>query len=162
MKIMFLRKLSKKLLPTCCIRFSKWRFIGFLFGAFLSYLCFFMMITQMDMSLTLGACLSSMISLFLCFGLAYSKHVQYDQRCCCRKYGGQNIDLVICRCVTLLLLPQICSKRGRSMLVAYTFLITLSGPASNIIENIGVLTASLSCGEVLSLDTHTSSIKYFN
>lgn len=53
------------------------------------------------------------------------------------------------RCVTLLMLPQVCSKRGRSMLVAYVFLITLSGPAANIIENIGVLTASLSCGEVL-------------
>lgn len=34
------------------------------------------------------------------------------------------------------------------MLIAYIFLITLSGPASNIVENIGVLTASLSCGEV--------------
>lgn len=55
------------------------------------------------------------------------------------------------RCVVLLLLPQICSKQGRSTLVTYIFLITFSGPAANIIENIGVLTASLSCGEVLGL-----------
>lgn len=34
------------------------------------------------------------------------------------------------------------------MLIAYVFLITLSGPAANITENIGVLSASLSCGEV--------------
>ncbi|KAJ6642009.1 DC-STAMP domain-containing protein 2 [Pseudolycoriella hygida] len=80
----------------------------------------------MDVSLTLATWLSSIISLYLCFGLAYSKSVQ---------------------CVTFLLLPQVCSKQGRSMLSAYIFLITLSGPASNIIENIGVLSASLSCGE---------------
>lgn len=37
------------------------------------------------------------------------------------------------------------------MIMAYTFLITLSGPTANIVENIGVLTASLSCGEVFEL-----------
>lgn len=72
-----LRNFINKLLPNCCIRFSKWRLIRFMFGAFLSYLCFFMMITQMDISLTLGAWLSSIISLYLCFGMAYSKNFQY-------------------------------------------------------------------------------------
>lgn len=38
------------------------------------------------------------------------------------------------------------------MLTAYIFVITLSGPTANVIENIGVLSASLSCGEVFSTD----------
>lgn len=54
----------------------KMRFIGFIFGAVLSYLCFFMMVTQMDISLSMAIWLSSIISLYLCFGLAYSKNVQ--------------------------------------------------------------------------------------
>lgn len=138
----------------CCTKIAKKRLIGFTFGAFLSYLCFFVMITQMDISLNRATFFSSIISLFLCFGLAYSKKVQYVQRCGLKIIQNSYVNLMHWhnfRCVVLLLLPQLCSKQGRSTLVAYIFLITFSGPAANIIENIGVLTASLSCGEVLRL-----------
>lgn len=61
-----------------------------------------------------------------------------------------NVYNINFRCVALLILPQVCSKQGRAMLISYIFLITLSGPSANIFENIGVLTASLSCGEVIT------------
>ncbi|XP_043285569.1 uncharacterized protein [Venturia canescens] len=50
-------------------------------------------------------------------------------------------------CVVFLLLPQIFSKRGRQALMAYAFVLTLTGPAKNTLHNTGVLSESLACGQ---------------
>lgn len=52
------------------------------------------------------------------------------------------------RCVVFLLLPQFFSKRGRQALMAYAFILALTGPAKNTLHNIGVLAESLACGQV--------------
>ena len=48
----------------------------------------------------------------------------------------------------LLLLPQLCSARGRQALLSYALILTLTGPASNALRNARVLADSLRCGQV--------------
>lgn len=101
--------------------------LGFFGGVFLSYLIFFAMIMQLNYSLRVATWLGSIIAIVLTLGLAFSECIQ---------------------CITLLTLPQLFSKRGRSMLIAYVFLITLSGPVANTAKNTEILSGSLSCGQV--------------
>ncbi|EGI58274.1 DC-STAMP domain-containing protein 2 [Acromyrmex echinatior] len=51
------------------------------------------------------------------------------------------------KCIVFLLLPQFFSKRGRQALIAYAFILTLTGPAKNVLHNISVLSESLACGQ---------------
>lgn len=51
-------------------------------------------------------------------------------------------------CFLSLLLPQICSKKGRTVIIAYVFVLTLKYPTKNLLHNIEVLTDSISCGQV--------------
>lgn len=52
------------------------------------------------------------------------------------------------RCFLFLLLPQVFSKQGRAAIVAYVFLLTVTGPVRNLVDNIDVMSESLSCGQV--------------
>lgn len=52
------------------------------------------------------------------------------------------------RCFFFLLLPQVFSKRGRAAIIAYAYLLTVAGPTKNLVENVHVLSASMSCGQV--------------
>lgn len=52
------------------------------------------------------------------------------------------------RCVVFLILPEFFSKRGRQALLAYAFVLALSGPAKNTLNNLGILSESLACGQV--------------
>jgi 4-amino-4-deoxy-L-arabinose transferase-like glycosyltransferase len=52
------------------------------------------------------------------------------------------------KCVVLLMLPQLCSKRGRAGLIAFAVLLTLNGPFKNTCSNIKDLSRSISCGQV--------------
>ncbi|EAA11920.4 AGAP005412-PA [Anopheles gambiae str. PEST] len=49
------------------------------------------------------------------------------------------------RCVTMLLVPQFLSKRGRAALIGYIFLLTITGPTANTMVNVEVLGETLSC-----------------
>uniref|UniRef100_A0A182MJG8 Dendritic cell-specific transmembrane protein-like domain-containing protein n=1 Tax=Anopheles culicifacies TaxID=139723 RepID=A0A182MJG8_9DIPT len=49
------------------------------------------------------------------------------------------------RCVTMLLVPQFLSKRGRAALIGYIFLLTVTGPTANTMHNVEVLGETLSC-----------------
>uniref|UniRef100_A0A182Q9M9 Dendritic cell-specific transmembrane protein-like domain-containing protein n=1 Tax=Anopheles farauti TaxID=69004 RepID=A0A182Q9M9_9DIPT len=49
------------------------------------------------------------------------------------------------RCVTMLLVPQFLSKRGRAALIGYIFLLTVTGPTVNTMHNVEVLGETLSC-----------------
>ncbi|XP_026666827.1 DC-STAMP domain-containing protein 2-like [Ceratina calcarata] len=54
---------------------------------------------------------------------------------------------VILTCIVFLLLPQFFSKRGRQALMAYAFILALTGPIRNTIHNTAVLSESLACAQ---------------
>ncbi|XP_067118589.1 DC-STAMP domain-containing protein 2-like [Centruroides vittatus] len=51
------------------------------------------------------------------------------------------------RCVVLLMLPQLFSRSGRNALLAFAYLLVLSGPMKNVIKNTDVLAGSIACGQ---------------
>lgn len=54
-------------------------------------------------------------------------------------------------CIVFLTLPQLFSKRGRQALLAYAFILAITGPAKNTLNNMGILSESLACGQVIIL-----------
>ncbi|KYN11324.1 DC-STAMP domain-containing protein 2 [Trachymyrmex cornetzi] len=103
---------------------------GFLFGIFLTYMFFVFFVIQLSFTLSSATILCSILGMILTLGLAFSHRV---------------------RCIVFLLLPQFFSKRGRQALMAYAFILTLTGPAKNILHNISVLSESLACGQIFCL-----------
>ncbi|XP_071579908.1 DC-STAMP domain-containing protein 2 [Temnothorax nylanderi] len=99
---------------------------GFLGGIFLTYMFFVFFVIQLSFTLSSATMLCSALGVILTLGLAFSRRV---------------------RCIVFLLLPQFFSKRGRQALMAYAFILTLTGPAKNILHNISVLSESLVCGQ---------------
>jgi len=81
---------------------------------------------QLKFSLIKSTWLCSFLGLGFTLGLAFSERV---------------------RCLVLLILPQFFSKRGRSALIGYAFMLALFGPAANTTKNIQVLTGSMTCGQ---------------
>ncbi|XP_053674603.1 DC-STAMP domain-containing protein 2-like [Anopheles nili] len=49
------------------------------------------------------------------------------------------------RCITMLLVPQFLSKRGRAALIGYIFILTVTGPTENTMRNVEILGETLSC-----------------
>ncbi|XP_012059688.1 PREDICTED: uncharacterized protein LOC105622889 [Atta cephalotes] len=99
---------------------------GFLFGIFLTYMFFVFFVIQLSFTLSSATILCSILGMILTLGLAFSHRV---------------------RCIVFLLLPQFFSKRGRQALIAYAFILTLTGPSKNILHNISILSESLACGQ---------------
>lgn len=52
------------------------------------------------------------------------------------------------RCIFLLVILQFFTKRGRSVVIAYTFAVAFTGPGLNLKNNMKILTNSIVCGEV--------------
>ncbi|XP_066587675.1 uncharacterized protein [Prorops nasuta] len=100
--------------------------LGFLGGIFLTYLFFMFFVFQLNFTLQSATLLCSIFGIILTLGLAFSYRV---------------------RCIVFLLLPQFFSKRGRQALMAYAFILALTGPAKNTLHNTGVLSESLACGQ---------------
>ena len=50
--------------------------------------------------------------------------------------------------MVFLLLPQFFSKRGRQAMMAYAFVLALTGPAKNALRNTEIMSESLACGQV--------------
>ncbi|XP_076241492.1 DC-STAMP domain-containing protein 2-like [Calliopsis andreniformis] len=99
-------------------------FFGFFGGILLTYIFFVFFVLQLKFKLSSATFLCTIIGIILTLGLAFSLRV---------------------RCVVLLLLPQFFSKRGRQALVAYAFILALTGPVKNILHNTSVLSESLTC-----------------
>lgn len=57
------------------------------------------------------------------------------------------------RCIFLLMIPQFFSKRGRKALLTYVYFIALTGPTSNMRDNLFLLGRSLICAEVKTFVT---------
>ncbi|XP_062549952.1 DC-STAMP domain-containing protein 2 isoform X2 [Armigeres subalbatus] len=90
------------------------------------------------------------VALFLV--LYYQFDVSRRTTCIVTAISGTLFTIQSCRssdfqCVTLLMVPQILSKRGRTASVAYAFVLTMNGPARNTIANVDVLGQALSCSQ---------------
>ncbi|XP_055383719.1 DC-STAMP domain-containing protein 2 [Condylostylus longicornis] len=69
-------------------------------------------------------------------------------------YAFLGIFITVCltfskslRCHLVLMIPIICSVKGRSFLVAYALVLTATGPGLIITKNIEILSKSLTCGQ---------------
>lgn len=60
------------------------------------------------------------------------------------------------------MLPQFISKNGRQALIAYAFILVLTGPAKNALRNTEIMSESVACEQVLSswLDVHMEQQKH--
>lgn len=101
--------------------------LGFFGGLFIAFLLFFSMIFQLDYSLSLATYVTAFVSLPFVVAMTFCRRLQ---------------------CLVLLAMPQFFSKRGRSAMIAYVFLITFTGPIQNMAKNTEILSASMSCGQV--------------
>ncbi|XP_050305805.1 uncharacterized protein LOC126742959 isoform X2 [Anthonomus grandis grandis] len=109
-----------------CENYTLKSILGFFGGVFLTYFCYILFIFQLNVKLTSATWICSFLGCILTVGLAFSSKV---------------------RCVVLLTLPQFFSKRGRQAFLAYAFVLALTGPAQNTLNNLGILSESLACGQ---------------
>ncbi|XP_060536244.1 DC-STAMP domain-containing protein 2-like [Cylas formicarius] len=109
-----------------CENYTLKSVFGFFGGILLTYLMFIFFVFQLNVKLTTATVLCSMMGCILTIGLAFSTRV---------------------RCIVLLTLPQFFSRKGRQALLAYGFILTLTGPAQNTLNNMGILSESLACGQ---------------
>ncbi|XP_038078168.1 DC-STAMP domain-containing protein 2-like isoform X2 [Patiria miniata] len=73
----------------------------------------------------------SLIGPVVCFGMAFSPRI---------------------RCVMLLMIPGLFSGKGRTILMAYGFLLVLSGPVENLSYNMDMAGQSQVCGSELAMN----------
>ncbi|KAK9892024.1 hypothetical protein WA026_018212 [Henosepilachna vigintioctopunctata] len=99
---------------------------GFLTGYLLTYLLFSFLSIQLNVNLIIATSVCCVIGCILTLGLAFSEKV---------------------RCIVFLTLPQFFSKRGRQALIAYALILTMTGPTKNILNNMGIMSESLACGQ---------------
>ncbi|KAL0277047.1 UNVERIFIED_CONTAM: hypothetical protein PYX00_004468 [Menopon gallinae] len=99
---------------------------GFLGGLLLTYICYLFLIYSLNFTLRRATLICIGLGVILSLGLAFSVKI---------------------RCTVLLCIPQLFSKRGRQALLAYAFILALSGPAKNTLHNVEVMSESLACGQ---------------
>ncbi|XP_044264380.1 DC-STAMP domain-containing protein 2-like [Tribolium madens] len=100
--------------------------LGFIGGFVLTYIFFMFFVVQLNFKLSTATMMCSIFGSVLMLGLAFSRYI---------------------RCVVFLTLPQFFSKRGRQALLAYAFILAITGPAKNTLNNMGILSESMACGQ---------------
>ncbi|XP_045470431.1 uncharacterized protein LOC123677756 isoform X3 [Harmonia axyridis] len=100
--------------------------LGFVGGYVLTYLLFFFLAVQLNVRLSVATLICCFLGCILTIGLAFSQNI---------------------RCIVFLTLPQFFSKRGRQALIAYALILTMLGPAKNTLNNLGIMSESLACGQ---------------
>ncbi|XP_015375443.1 PREDICTED: DC-STAMP domain-containing protein 2 [Diuraphis noxia] len=98
--------------------------LGFMSGIVLTMGMFMFLLLQLNYSYTKATVISSAIGGVLTLGLAFSP---------------------ICRCIFMMVLPQLFSDKGRHALLMYAFILSFSGPSKTTLHNTGVLSESLTC-----------------
>ncbi|XP_026805112.1 DC-STAMP domain-containing protein 2-like [Rhopalosiphum maidis] len=98
--------------------------LGFMSGIVLTMGMFMFLLLQLNYSYTKATVVSSTIGSVLTLGLAFSP---------------------ICRCIFMMVLPQLFSDKGRHALLMYAFILSFSGPSKTTLHNTGVLSESLTC-----------------
>ncbi|CAH1169930.1 unnamed protein product, partial [Phaedon cochleariae] len=101
-------------------------FLGFMGGMVLTYIFFMFFVFQLNFKVGTATIVCSVFGCFLVNGLAFSSKV---------------------RCVVLLTLPHFFSEKGRQALLAYALVLVVTGPAKNTLNNVGILSESLACGQ---------------
>ncbi|XP_018570719.1 DC-STAMP domain-containing protein 2-like [Anoplophora glabripennis] len=109
-----------------CENYTLKSIAGFVSGFVLTYIFFMFCMFQLNFTLPTATIFCSILGCILMLGLAFSTKV---------------------RCVVLLTLPQFFSQKGRQALLAYAFILAISGPAWNMLNNMGILSDSLACGQ---------------
>ncbi|XP_057328434.1 DC-STAMP domain-containing protein 2-like [Microplitis mediator] len=100
--------------------------VGFSSGIFLTYILFLFFLIHIKFTLSSATLFCSLLGIVLTITFAFSSCT---------------------RCIMFLLFLQVFSKRGRQALIAYAFIIMLTGPTNNTLHNVQVLSESLSCGQ---------------
>lgn len=93
-------------------------------GLTIGVLVFFWMFYHMDYNYTVSAIFAVILTVLLCLLLSLSRMV---------------------RCVAALLLPSLCTARGRAAFTVFLFGFLLSGPVGNIYVNMAEISRSMSC-----------------
>nr|XP_042908328.1 DC-STAMP domain-containing protein 2 [Parasteatoda tepidariorum] len=101
---------------------------GFGVGVLSATAMFFFFLNQLNCNPRITSILSCLIGALFANGLAFSHE---------------------CRCMTMLAVPQLFSSRGRVVLLAYTYILVMSGPTKNALRNANILVSSLNCGQEL-------------
>ncbi|XP_054713566.1 DC-STAMP domain-containing protein 2-like [Uloborus diversus] len=101
-------------------------FFGFFSGILLTVSAFFFFIHQLNCDPWKTTIFCIIFGAFLSIGLAFSEEV---------------------RCITMLSVPELFSSRGRTALMAYTYILVLSGPMKNAMRNSNILVESMNCGQ---------------
>ncbi|KAG5882313.1 hypothetical protein JTB14_019337 [Gonioctena quinquepunctata] len=109
-----------------CENFVLRSFLGFISGLVLTYIFFMFFVFQLNLKITTATVVCSFLGCVLMNGLAFSSKI---------------------RCVVLLTLPHFFSEKGRQALLAYALILVVSGPAKNTLNNLGILSESLACGQ---------------
>ncbi|XP_022083541.1 DC-STAMP domain-containing protein 2-like [Acanthaster planci] len=104
---------------------------GFLCGIMFLMLFYPIFVLALTQDPKQAALTIMIIGPFVCFGMAFSRRI---------------------RCVMLLMVPQLFSGKGRTILMAYGFLLVLSGPVENLSYNMDVAGHSQVCGSELAMN----------
>lgn len=71
-----------------------------------------------------------------------------------------NINKIfVFRCTVFMVLPHFFTTKGRQALLAYAFILALTGPAKNTLRNLGVMSESLACGQVNIINNIFQNLK---
>lgn len=120
-------------------------------GVFVTFLYFSVVSVILDLSVSSAFYVSVGLCLLLTIGLAFVQSVRCNIFICdsfqiflLRKLSRWNIY----RCVTLSIIPEICTQQARSVLVSYALVLMITGPGSNILYNTRQLTETITCTRV--------------
>ncbi|XP_033628265.1 uncharacterized protein LOC117290812 isoform X1 [Asterias rubens] len=105
------------------------RFVGFLTGLILGGALFLGLLYGLEYSLNASIVIASVSTLLMCLSLALT---------------------VRARCVASLMIPVLCTSRGRAAFLAIIVALLLSGPIDNIYKNANVASESMSCSAELA------------
>ncbi|XP_017783011.1 PREDICTED: DC-STAMP domain-containing protein 2-like [Nicrophorus vespilloides] len=109
-----------------CENYTAKSVAGFFGGFCLTYVFFMFFVLQLNFKLSTATIMCSIFGSILTIGLAFSFKV---------------------RCIVFLVLPQFFSKKGRQALLAYAFILAITGPAKNTLNNMSILGESMACGQ---------------
>ncbi|XP_055341806.1 DC-STAMP domain-containing protein 2-like [Paramacrobiotus metropolitanus] len=112
--------------------------LGFLIGILINYLIYLYMIYQLRFQLLTATVWALIAGNVLTLGLAFSDPV---------------------RCIALLIVPSVCTGKGRTALLATAMVMTFNGPAMNAGENAMRLAGTIQCGQELLRNTTIEVIK---
>ena len=106
-------------------------FIGFGGGIVVSIIVYYMCVLKLQLDVVVGVVIGSIFGFVSCIGLAFFETY---------------------RCITLLIIPNFFSSKGRMFLMMYATVLLITYPVLNFNHNVIVLTDSATCGQSLVMN----------